>query len=175
MGIQDRDYYWKDRNIDGSRSEPPGRNFRAEASVFSGPSEVRETYSPERLLRVLTVISALIVLVFIGYQARVDRAEERAQQEAAQKAMQASIANEVAARERAIAAAEQQARMRADQLEQKKRLLERLNQDAERQRQRAAAWERFYQPSLQCQADWTVECANTLIKARNEFAAKYGG
>lgn len=172
MGIQDRDYYWKDRDIDGSRSQPSARQYRAEVS---GSSRTSEAYSPERLLTALTLISVLIVLAFIGYQAYVDRAEKRAQQEAVQRARQASIAWEAAAQERAAARAEQQARMRADQLEQKKRLFERLNQDAERQQQRAAAWERFYQPSLQCQADWTVECANTLIKARNEFAAKYGG
>lgn len=185
MGIQDRDY-WRERynNIDrnsdnsfgGSSSGVPlsGRRFRVIDEVRRRPPEPAETHSPERLLGWLTFISALIVVAFISYQVWIDRAEKQAQQVAAQQAMQASIAKAAQAKARAAAQAEQQARLQAEQLEQKKRLLEKLNKDAERKLQRDAAWERFYRPSAHCKADWTVDCANTLIRARKAFAAQQG-
>lgn len=173
MGIQDRDYYWKDRDIDGAKLPPSGRRFRVIDEVRHRPSEPVESRSPERLLGWLTFISALIVVTFISYQVRIDRAEKQAQQAAVHQATQASIARAAEANARASAQAEQQARLQAEQLEQRKRLLEKLNKDAERKLQRDAAWERFYRPSAQCKADWTVECANALIRARARFDDQY--
>ena len=174
MGIQDRDYYWKDRDIDGAKLPPSGQRFRVIDEVRRRPSQPAESHSPERVLGVLTVISALIVVAFISYQSRIDRAEKQAQQVAAQLAAQASIARAAETKARAAAQAEQQERAHAAQLEQKKLLLEKLNKDADRKLQRDAAWERFYRPSAQCKADWTVDCANTLIRARKAFAAQHG-
>lgn len=173
MGIQDRDYYWKDRDIDGAKLPPSGRRFRVIDEVRHRPPDPAESHSPERLLASLTVISALIVVAFISYQSRIDRAEKQAQQAAVQQATQASIARAAEAKARASAQAEQQVRLQAEQLEQRKRLLEKLNKDAERKLQRDAAWERFYRPSAQCKADWTVECANALIRARARFDDQY--
>ena len=173
MGIQDRDYYWKDRDIDGAKLPPSGQRFRVIDEVRHRPSEPAESHSPERVLGVLTAISALIVVAFISYQSRIDRAEKQAQQVAAQQATQASIARAAEANSRAAAQAEQQARLHADQLEQKKKLEEKIRQEAERKNKRLEAWNQFYKPSLQCQADWTVECANALIRARARFDDQY--
>lgn len=173
MGIQDRDYYWKDRDIDGAKLPPSGQRFRVIDEVRHRPSEPAESHSPERVLGVLTVISALIVVAFISYQSRIDRAQKHAQQAPAQQATQASIARAAEANARAAAQAEQQARLHADQLEQKKKLEEKIRQEAERKNKRLEAWSQFYKPSLQCQADWTVECANALIRARARFDDQY--
>lgn len=173
MGIQDRDYYWKDRDIDAAKLSPSGRRFRVNDEVRHRPSEPAESHSPERVLGALTVISALIVVVFISHLSRIDRTEKHAQQVVAEQATQAAITRAEAENAHAAVQAEQQARLHAEQLEQKKRLLEKLNKDAERNLQRDAAWDRFYRPSAQCKSDWTVDCANTLIRARNAFAAQY--
>lgn len=174
MGIQDRDYYWKDREIDAANQQPSGRRFRVIDEVRYPSSEPVESHSPERTLGVLTVVSALIVVAFISYQAQVDRAEKQAQQKAAEHAIQASVAKAADVKARAVAQADEQARVHADQLEQKRRLLEKLNKDAEKKRQRDAAWDSFYQPSFQCKSDWTVECANVLIRARAAFSVQHG-
>lgn len=173
MGIQDRDYYWKDRDVDGAKQQPSGRRFRVIDEVRHRPPEPAESHSPERVLGSLTVISALIVIAFISYQSRIDRVEKQAQQAAVQQATQASIARAAEGKARASAQTEQQARLHAEQLEHKKKLEEKLRQEAERKNKRLEAWKRFYQPSLQCQADWTVECANALIRARARFDDQY--
>lgn len=129
MGIQDRDYYWKDRDIDGAKLPPSDRRSWVIDEVRHRPPEPPESHSPERVLGSLTVISALIVVAFISYQSRIDRAEKQAQQQAAQQAVQASNARAAEAKARAVAQAEQQARLQAERLEQKKRLLEKLNRD----------------------------------------------
>lgn len=129
MGIQDRDYYWKDRDIDGAKLPPSGRRSRVIDEVRHRPPEPAESHSPERLLAWLTVISALIVVAFISYQSRVDRAEKQIQQAAVHQAAQASIARAAEAKARAVAKAEYQERLQAERLEQKKRLLEKLNKD----------------------------------------------
>lgn len=174
MGIQDRDYYWKDRDGDGAKLPPSGRRFRVIDDVMHPPPDPSESHSPERVLGVLTVISALIVVAFISYQSKIDRAEKQAQQQATQQAAHASIARANAVIASAAAQAAQQERVHAVQLEQKKLLLEKLNKDVERNIQRDAAWERFYRPSSHCKNDWTVDCANMLIRARNAFAAQHG-
>lgn len=163
MGIQDRDYYWKDRDIDGSRI--------LQDDAFYSP-EI-ETHNPEKVLAFLTVLSVLAVVFFIGYRAHLDRVEANAVLKAEQLAHQEAIARDAESRALAVAQAAQRERLQAVQLEQKKLLIAKFNTEVDQKLKRDRAWERFYRPSLQCRADWTVDCANALIKARGAFAAQY--
>jgi hypothetical protein len=40
----------------------------------------------------------------------------------------------------------------------------------EQKEAQADAWKRFYQPTPECQKNWTVQCANTFIVAKKAFA-----
>ena len=163
MGIQDRDYYWKDRDIGGSR-------ILQDDAVYS--PEI-ETHNPERVLAFLTVLSILALVFFIGYRAHLDRVEANAALKAEQLARQEAVARDAESRALAAAQAVQRERLQAAQLEQKKLLIAKLNTEVDQKLKRDRAWEHFYRPSLQCRADWTVDCANALIKARGAFAAQY--
>lgn len=196
MGIYDRDYYWENRDIDGSRLPPSGRRFRVVDEVRYRSSQPSESHSsfrrrssrpvsqqdhvPEALLKKLTYLALFVALVVAYLLAhrwyalhRIDRI----------------VHSSINALPHAVAAPQAQLQSQSDErrkqlsLERdlemqraiaRQKLKDRLDREhAERVKRRSAAWERFYQPSPECLRDATVECANAFIRAQKAFNEKY--
>ena len=187
MGIQDRDY-WRERynTIDtkpkstgGSEGQPPG-------AIYSGwggadtPSDPPVEHFPERTLKALTLIAAIVVVCLIVYREYSANSAARALAQASHIAQKAALEEFQAAEKAASFAIERERRIeverqvRAENSKARFELLQR--QDAEDQRRRKAkeeAWRRFYKPSAICNTGDFVECGNQHARAKRAFEANY--
>lgn len=102
---------------------------------------------------------------------RLEIAAERARQEIART--QREMRDQQRAQDRANAEADQRQRDARQRREDQARAADEARRQAERDK--AAAWSRYYKPSAGCVADpTTVPCANEHMKARKLFEVQYG-
>jgi hypothetical protein len=181
MGIQDRDWYWKERaRKEGYRGPPPAS---APGPVRVVLSLRRSASAPNAWMRAVGwAAAAVLVLVatILVAQWRDQVAAERASlrtRDSLERSTRAAAENE-----RRIAA--QQTLGRAE-LHRKEAVRVEALREQERGRQEAAAlaaqqaarkvaaWETFYRRSSRCSDVATVECANEFIRARRAFESMY--
>ena len=155
MGIQDRDWYWEDRE---ARERLLPAKPRVEVDLFW------------EIVGGVFLGSLLAAIVFFGYQ------EFRVQQELAAVASRAK-------QELAVIAA-QQARQRqaearlaqARQAEEDQRRADEASERAvaeEAAAAKAAAWKKFYKRPAACETNADVECANHFIRSKRAFEAQW--
>lgn len=181
MGVQDRDWYWKERarkegNL-GSPPVPPPGSRRTRPIPRAAPS-VSNHWLASAPWAPAAVLVLLATVLFAQWRNEVaaGRVAERSRDSGQQ------VTRQVEAEKRRIA--DQQAARQAEFQRQESARIEALREQ-ERSRQRAAisaaeeaarkqtAWEKFYQRSSKCRQAATVECANDFIRARRAFEAKY--
>lgn len=101
---------------------------------------------------------------------RLQVAAEQAKQEI--KRAERQMRDEQRARDQAQADADQRRRDAQQRQEDQARAAAEARRQAERDKE--AAWQRFYKPSLSCQRDpTTLPCANEHVKARKLFDIQY--
>ncbi len=173
MGVQDRDWYWKDTQ-GGSRDgdNRGGRPFRPNGSSSYHPIAI--------VLAALIGAGALMVSVhaYQEWRARVAIAEVlRAGNEAMRQ-----VQLQAAQQQREQAARQQARQAQIDRQEALKVQAIRQRQEADDEARRVAlaaadrkerAWAKFYRKPATCNDSASMECANGFIRAKRTFEEKY--
>ncbi|MES2098817.1 MAG: hypothetical protein V4569_03285 [Pseudomonadota bacterium] len=173
MGVQDRDWYWKDTQ-GGSRDgdSRSGRPFRPNGSSSYHPIAI--------VLAALIGAGAMMVGVhaYQEWRARVAIAEVlRAGNEAMRQ-----VQLQAAQQQREEAARQQARQAQIDRQEALKVQAIRQRQEADDEARRAIiaaadrkerAWAKFYRKPAACNDSASMECANGFIRAKRTFEEKY--
>jgi len=176
MGVQDREWYWKERLRKEQLHYNPKVFRRPETSDTALGSE------PRRSIVGPLVVMACVVVAALTFMA--DRHRENAMTSPqSQAAKRARETQQVDAEATSESARRQQERLSAFQQQEARRLQEIAAQReressasamaAQAEERRQTAWAKFYRPSPKCEGSGTVECANEFIRARRKFEAQY--
>ena len=174
MGVQDRDWYWQDRDTK-NRATYNLRDFRGRRVFLP-----RGHSSATRWLAGVCVAALIYVLGFAFVQWRtqtmaeqISRNGQDAQLRMQQQAQQAQR-DEAARQDRRQALLQQQEAMRLQSIAERQRGEEDARRAATNAVDRKAkAWAKFYRKPATCEDAATMECANAFIRAKRTFEEKY--
>jgi hypothetical protein len=179
MGLQDRDWYWKDRDrrerestsVEDIPPVRPGARVRHATSPFGA---TRLPLQWRQLGLMTVVIAALIgVSFYVAHASNAARAQTAAKEHERQQGDRQKVLAEQSAEkmhQRLTAMTEQQNAEQSSAAAAKAELEALAKSRASDAARVAASWDRFYKPDPRCSASWTVECANSYIRAKRKFA-----
>ncbi len=170
MGVQDRDWYWQDRQGGPHGSQP-----------FSPPRRAPSSHHPAAIVLAALIgagVMSVAVHAYLEWRARVAIAEVmRAGNEAMQRAQQ-----QIEQQQREDTARQQARRTELDRQEASRTQAIRKRQEIEEAATRGAiaeadrkerAWAKFYRQPPSCNDAASMECANGFIRAKRAFEEKY--
>jgi hypothetical protein len=184
MGLQDRDWYWAER--DRKERENAGLSRTVQVFLPSPPPPTPPSTSARfgeerapltwRQLGFLTIIvAALIWTSFsveraVRHRAEVATTTDQARKREKERALAEQTADERRRHFAALAAMQDAERARAAAARAEVEAAAKAK--AEEEARQAASWQQAYRPEPQCGTSWTVDCANAYIRAKRKFAAQ---
>jgi hypothetical protein len=178
MGVQDRDWYWKDRDRKAGLHYNP-KAFRGSWAAW--PESARANPPTPTSRKIWIACLAMLCAAWFVWQWR---QHDMSSRRAADRAQQTEVLRLQAMERDRVSLANRQSELATIQQEETDRvrlLIAKQHADAQAselaaidERHRRALWANFYQPAPGCENNTTVQCANAFIRARQRFEATYG-
>jgi flagellar biosynthesis/type III secretory pathway M-ring protein FliF/YscJ len=178
MGVQDRDWYWKER--DKKERAAYGDELGSDVTQFPRRHQSRSMHPVT--MAALSLLGAVLLYAMIAsfMQWRAQRMVDQVTRAGQESIRQSQLQAEQMQREASEREAQRQVELRQQEALRVQAISERHQVEEEAQRaaaegvdRKAKAWAKFYRKPASCNDAATMECANSFIRAKRTFEERY--